>query len=36
MNALETEHHRLYVASEGMVRALVLELALPADWDLLH
>lgn len=35
MNALETEYHRLYCAPEGLVRALVLELARPADWDLL-
>lgn len=33
MNALQTERHRLYDAPEGLVRALVLELARPADWD---
>ena len=33
MNALQTELHRLYFAPEGLVRALVLELARPADWD---
>ena len=35
MNALQTERHRLYFAPDGLVRALVLELARPADWDLL-
>ena len=35
MNPLQTEIQRLYAAPEGQVRALVLELARPADWGLL-
>ena len=35
MNPLQTELQRLYHAPEGQVRALVLELARPADWSLL-
>ncbi|GDX57354.1 hypothetical protein LBMAG30_15170 [Comamonadaceae bacterium] len=35
MNPLQTELQRLYSAPEGVVRALVLELARPADWGLL-
>ena len=35
MNPLQTELRRLYLAPEGQVRALVLELARPADWSLL-
>ena len=35
MNPLQTELQRLYLAPEGLVRALVLELARPADWGLL-
>ncbi len=35
MNPLQTEILRLYSAPEGQVRALVLELARPADWGLL-
>lgn len=35
MNPLQTELQRLYQAPEGLVRALVLELARPADWGLL-
>ena len=35
MNPLQTELQRLYLAPEGQVRALVLELARPADWGLL-
>jgi hypothetical protein len=35
MNPLQTELKRLYQAPEGQVRALVLELARPADWALL-
>ena len=33
MNPLQTELRRLYLAPEGQVRALVLELARPADWS---
>jgi hypothetical protein len=32
MNRLQSELHRLYAPSEGGVRALLLELARPADW----
>ena len=35
MNPLQTEIQRLYAAPEGQVRALVVELARPADWGLL-
>ncbi len=35
MNPLQTEIQRLYAAPEGQMRALVLELARPADWGLL-
>jgi hypothetical protein len=35
MNPLQTELKRLYQAPDGQVRALVLELARPADWSLL-
>lgn len=35
MNPLQIELQRLYEAPEGQVRALILELARPADWDLL-
>jgi hypothetical protein len=35
MNTLQTELQRLYHAPEGQVRALVVELARPADWGLL-
>jgi hypothetical protein len=35
MNPLQTELQRLYLAPEGLVRALVLELARPADWGLM-
>jgi hypothetical protein len=33
MNPLQTELNRLYLAPEGQLRALVLELARPADWS---
>jgi len=35
MNPLQIEIQRLYAAPEGQVRALVVELARPADWGLL-
>jgi len=35
MNRLQSEWQRLYAAGSGDVRALVLELARPADWDAL-
>ena len=35
MNPLQLELQRLYEAPEGLVRALILELARPADWSLL-
>ena len=35
MNRLQSELQRLYAADGGDVRALVLELARPADWDAL-
>ena len=35
MNPLQTEIERLYAAPEGQLRALVVELARPADWGLL-
>jgi len=35
MNPLHTELERLFPAAEGQARALVLELARPADWSLL-